>query len=111
MPGRDPQILIGDILTTVRRAAEYSAGLDHDSYLADQRTIGAIVRNLEINGEVCRPLPQAFRDRHPTVRWRQTSGLKNRIVHDYFNVDLELVWGIVTADLPQLVTEIRKLKN
>jgi uncharacterized protein with HEPN domain len=111
MPGRDPLILIDDILTAAHRADDYVTGLDFDGFLADQRTIDATVRNLEIIGEACRQLPDDFRNRHLDIPWRQISGLRNRIVHDYFNVDLEIVWDIVTVDLPQLVIEIAKLKD
>jgi uncharacterized protein with HEPN domain len=76
--------------------------MDHDSFQRDEKTVDAVVRNLEIIGEAARQLPENFTVRYPGVPWRQIAGLRNRIVHDYFGLDLEIIWQVIRHDLPQL---------
>jgi uncharacterized protein with HEPN domain len=109
MSRRDPQVLIEDILTALAKIQRYVSGLTRDQFLADEKTIDAVVRNLEIIGEATRQLPAAYRDERPHVPWHQIAGLRNRIVHDYFGLDLELIWEIVEVELPRLHVLIREL--
>src|SRR3989442_15900768 len=84
MPKRDTDLLIEDVETAIARIESYIAGLDRDGFLQDQKTIDAVVRNLEIIGEAVRWLPSDFKEQHTSVPWSQIAGLRNRIVHDYF---------------------------
>jgi len=110
MPERNPDILIEDILAAIEKIGRYTAGMSRPVFLADDRTIDATVRNLEIIGEAVRQLPQHFKDSHVDTPWGQIAGLRNRIVHDYFGLDLELIWQIVQTDIPALRTQIDDLK-
>ncbi|HEY0430756.1 MAG TPA: HepT-like ribonuclease domain-containing protein, partial [Pyrinomonadaceae bacterium] len=72
-------------------------------------TIDAVARNLEIIGEAVRQLPNHFKTTHPDIPWSQIAGMRNRIVHEYFRLDLEIIWQIVHADLPDLGASIALL--
>ena len=109
MPKRDSVLLIEDIETAVSRIEKYTAGLSREHFLADEKTIDAVVRNLEIIGEASRQLPEEFRECHSTIPWHKMAGLRNRIVHDYFGVDLELIWQIVSVEIPSLKDSISSL--
>jgi uncharacterized protein with HEPN domain len=89
MPRRDPDLLIEDINTAIFKIERYTAGMDQADFQQDDKTVDAVVRNLEIVGEAVRSLPEDFAARYPAVPWRQIAGLRNRIVHDYFGLDLE----------------------
>ncbi len=102
MSERDPALLVADIRDSLARIGRYVAGLDLNAFLADEKTTDAVIRNLEIIGEVSRRMPEDFRELHPAVPWAQMAGLRNRIVHDYAGVDLAIVWEIVTRSLPEL---------
>lgn len=104
MPKRDPDLLLEDMLSAVKKVERYTAGMDQKSFLQDEKTLDAVVRNLEILGEAAKQLPEDFLTQHPGVPWRQIAGLRNRIVHEYFGLDLELIWEVVQKDLPQLKT-------
>src|SRR5437762_2108285 len=98
MPRRDSNLLIQDMLSAIRQIENYIAGLDHDSFLADRRTIDAVVRNLEVLGEASRQLPKEFVNQKSQIPWQLISGLRNRIVHDYFGLDLEIIWQVISQD-------------
>lgn len=109
MPKRDPDLLVQDMLDSLRKIEFYTAGMDHSAFLGDAKTIDAVVRNLEVLGEAARQVPDDFASRHPDVPWRKVAGLRNRIVHDYFGLDLEIIWQIVRHDLPPLKARLEDL--
>jgi uncharacterized protein with HEPN domain len=70
--------------------------------LVDDKTVDAVVRNLEIIGEASRQLPDAFKESHSSIPWHKIVGLRNRIVHDYFGADLELIWQIISIEIRKI---------
>ena len=97
------------MLERIERIASYVAGFDRDAFLSDPKTADSVVRNLEVIGEAAGRLPAAFRERHQEVPWGRIVGLRNRVVHGYFDVDLELVWEIVRVELPELKARLLAL--
>jgi uncharacterized protein with HEPN domain len=81
-------------LGAIEKIDRYVAGLDHDAFIRDYKTIDSVVRNLEIIGEAANRLPENFKAQRSEIEWRQIIGLRNRIVHAYFNIDVEIVWEI-----------------
>lgn len=102
MPERHPDLLLADICEAIERIARYTNSLDFGAFLADDKTIDAVVRNLEIIGEAAKRLPKRYTEAAPEVPWHQISGLRNRIVHDYFGLDLHIIWQIIQVDVPKL---------
>ena len=109
MPKRDAELLVEDMLEALRKIDSYTAGMDHSAFLQDEKTVDAVVRNLEVLGEAARQIPDEFAAGHPNVPWRKITGLRNRIVHDYFGLDLEIIWQIVRNDLPPLKAALEKM--
>ena len=106
MSKREPYILVEDILTAINKIDRYTTAMGRKTFLADDKTIDAVVRNLEIIGEAVRQLPEDFKGSHAGLPWSQMSGLRNRIIHDYFGLDLEIIWQVITVHLPHLKTQI-----
>lgn len=100
MSDRPADLLLADILDACERIERYIADLDHDEFCADEKTEDAVVRNLEIIGEAAGRLPRTVKSNHPEVEWNKIVGLRNRIVHAYFGIDLEIIWEILKSDLP-----------
>ena len=97
------------MIESLRRIAEYIEGMRKETFLKDQKTIDAVVRNLEIVGEAATRLSLEAKEHGPAIEWSQIIGLRNRIVHEYFGVDTEIVWEVVRHDLPQLGESLRRL--
>jgi len=109
MPKRDAELLAEDMLDALRKIDSYTAGMDHFAFLQDEKAVDAVVRNLEVLGEAARQIPNEFAAGHPDVPWRKITGLRNRIVHVYFGLDLEMIWQIVRNDLPPLRTTLEMI--
>lgn len=109
MSKRDAKLLLDDILTSIAKIERYLAGLDREQFLNDEKSIDAVVRNLEIIGEATRQLPDEFTAQSPHIPWAQMAGLRNRIVHEYFGLDLDIIWEITQHDLSPLRQQIQPL--
>ncbi|MBI5504109.1 MAG: DUF86 domain-containing protein [Deltaproteobacteria bacterium] len=106
MPRRDADLLIEDITAAIRKIEQYTRGQDREAFLGDEKTIDAVVRNLEVIGEAARQMPGEFVISHPEVPWPRIAGLRNRIVHEYFGLDLDIIWEIIETDLPELASRL-----
>ena len=109
MPPRDWQLRIRDILESIAAIREYVAGMDHEAFRLDRKTVDAVVRRLTIIGEAARNVPLSISDAHPEVPWRQMRDIRNIVVHAYFGVRLDILWGTVKDDLPPLVPILEDL--
>lgn len=88
MSKRSPKLLIEDIWESIDKIDRYSKGMTQDNFHNDEKTIDAVVRNLEIIGEAASRMPEDFTNQHSKIEWVKIIGLRNRIVHEYFGVDL-----------------------
>ncbi len=104
---RDEQEHVEDIRDAAQKALAFVRGMTYEAFLADDKTAYAVVRALEILGEATKRIPQSIRDRHPEVPWRAMAGIRDKLIHDYVNVNLEVVWKTVTEDLPALLPLIQ----
>jgi uncharacterized protein with HEPN domain len=109
MSNRPANLLLSDILESIDRISKYIEGLSFDAFSNDQKTIDAVVRNLEIIGEAANRLPDEFKGNHTEVEWHKVVGLRNRIIHDYFGIDIKIIWQIIHADLPALRKTLSKI--
>lgn len=111
MSSRSPQCLLEDMQEALGRIQRYIEGLDVNTFMTDDKTADAVVRNLEIIGEAANRLPDDFCAQHAEIEWRKMIGLRHRIVHDYFGVDLALVWEIVTSSAPVLARQLSRIAD
>jgi len=90
----------------VRAIADYTDGMTYASFVADSRTMDAVIRNLMTMGESIRWIPEPVLDAHPDVPWRLMRGVRNVVVHEYFGVDPSILWETVRGDLPPMVATL-----
>jgi uncharacterized protein with HEPN domain len=83
--------------------------LSFEDFTADQKTVDAVARNFEIIGEAASRLPEEFKSKHPEINWIRITGLRNRIIHEYFGVDYSLVWKIKLDYIPQLISALEQI--
>jgi uncharacterized protein with HEPN domain len=109
LPPREWRLRIDDILDAIARIERYVEGLTFEQFQADQKTVDAVVRNLEIIGEAVRHL-SADQERLPGgPPWVDIAGMRNILIHEYFGVDLKIIWHTIIADLPELKIQVRGL--
>lgn len=106
MSERDIPSLLQDILEAIGNIKNFTGGLTFDVYLGDLKIKHAGERNFSIIGEAVARIEKPFRDRYPSVDWREVKDFRNFIVHDYFGIDDAIVWDIIHLNLDQLEREI-----
>ena len=111
MSKRSPLLLLEDILQACQKIQEYTQTLSFEQFDENEMITDAVIRNFEIIGEAANKLPDEFKDAHPEIDWHRIRGFRNRIVHDYFGVDLAILWKIKTDNIPILITQIQTILN
>jgi uncharacterized protein with HEPN domain len=106
---RDSKVYLEDILEASRKITAYTVGLSKAAFLADEKTIDAVVPNLEVIGEAAKNLPDDLRSQHSAVEWRKIAGLRDILIYEYFGLDAEIVWDIVQNKVPALDREVRRM--
>ncbi|MFA5804584.1 MAG: DUF86 domain-containing protein [Melioribacteraceae bacterium] len=104
----DKELLI-DILEAIRRIESYVEGINYNQFLSDLKTQDSVVRNLEIIGEAVRKVSDEIKNKNALVEWRNIANLRNRLIHDYFGINLDIVWGILEEDLEHFKTQMRTI--
>jgi uncharacterized protein with HEPN domain len=108
---RDPRLYVQDIAQSVEDIESYTVGLTEAEFYASRLIQDAVVRRLEIIGEASRQMPAEIRLRYPNVPWRRLAGLRNRITHEYFGIQLERIWQFIKRDLPVLKETIHRVQR
>ncbi len=94
------------ILDAIDRIARYTSGKSFEEFISDDMMYYAVVKNIEIIGEAANMLTLDFQTAHPEIPWKMVKGMRNYIVHEYFQIDSSVVWEVVTKDIPLLKSQI-----
>lgn len=105
---RDESVYLKHIRDAIARIEAYTAG-GRKAFFQDTMVQDAVIRNLEVIGEAVKNLSSDFRRRHPTIPWRNITALRNVLIHEYFGVDLKIVWRVVERRLPMLKRSVERL--
>ncbi len=103
MSKRDNYILLEDIIEAAYKIQKYCAGLNFSQFLDDDKTIDAVVRNFEIIGEASNRVNPDFKSQHQEIEQNKLRGFRNRLIHEYFGVDHEILWAISKEDIHPLI--------
>jgi uncharacterized protein with HEPN domain len=102
MKSREFTDYLRDISDAIEKIEKFTEGMDSEGFAADDKTVYAVTRALEIIGEATKKVPTTIRDRYPQVSWREMAGIRDKLIHEYFGVNLEVIWKTVQEDLPPL---------
>lgn len=106
---RDYRLYLDDILQAIKKIEKYTKGLTAKELKNNDLIIDAVVRNLEIIGEAVKNMPLRIKEKYPEIEWKKISGLRDILAHEYFGIDLEILWDIIKNKLPDLKTEVSRL--
>src|SRR3990167_2857496 len=105
------KLFIEDILESIKLIEKYIRNISKENLDNNQKLKDSIVRRLEIIGEAVKNIPDNFRKKYPEVPWKKIAGLRDIIIHTYFNIDLDITWNIIKKDLPDLKEKILKIRT
>jgi uncharacterized protein with HEPN domain len=106
---RNVLIYVRDILENMKDAEEFVRGMEFEQFSGDKKTINAALRSVEIIGEASKHVPDPVRDRYPDIPWKEMAGMRDKVTHAYFRVDLEAVWVVIAERIPKLRPAIEQV--
>lgn len=106
---RDYKTYLEDILDAAGTIRDFTSGLTKEQLASDRKTRDAVVRNLEVIGEAVKKLPELQRARHPDIEWKRIAGLRDILIHDYFGIDIDIIWEVIQTKLPALASKAKEM--
>lgn len=83
--------------------------MSFEDFARDKKTINAVIRSLEVIGEATKNIPKSIRDKHPSIPWRKMAGMRDKMIHEYFGVDVKILWKTIKKDIPPLKPLIKSV--
>lgn len=108
---RDYKVYLDDILGAIQRIEEYVAGMEMEDLVEDQKAKDAVILNLIVIGEAVKALPQEVKDRQRSVPWGAIAQFRDKITHQYFNINIRIVWDVISNKLPELKEAVVELSQ
>jgi len=106
---KDPKIFLEHIKESIEEIERHIEDVSEKKFMDDVKTQDAVIRRIEIIGEATKNLPADFKKKNPKVEWREMASMRNKLIHEYFGIDLDLVWFVLNKDLPKLKKKITGL--
>lgn len=103
------EVYLQHILEAIDRISQFTANLGRDEFVKNQLVQSAVMRELGIIGEASKKLSEEFKENHGHIPWKKIAGMRDKLVHDYFEIDSEAVWQTVQEDVPALRIALQKL--
>lgn len=100
---------IQDIVESINDIESFTKGIDFNDFIKDKKTINAVVRSLEVIGKASKKVPENIKKKYPALPWKQMAKMRDKLIHEYFGVDVEIVWKVVNDELPPLKPLIQQI--
>ncbi len=106
---RDYRLFLDDIKISCQKVLRYTSEMGYEQFINDEKTYDAVVRNLEVIGEAAKKVPDEVRERYPDIEWKKISGFRDIAIHEYYNMDEEILWDVVKNRIPELLEQVTEI--
>ena len=106
---KDPSIFLKHIEECITHLEKHIKGMTKSKFLKNIKTQDAVIRRIEIIGEAAKNIPSPFKNKHAGIEWKEIAGMRNKLIHEYFGVNLDIVWKTAKEDMPKFKKKILKL--
>jgi len=106
---RDYRLFLEDMVDCCNKILRFTKDLSFETFIADERTYDAVIRNLEVIGEAITHIPSEVQSGRPDIQWRKIKSLRDILIHEYFGIDQDIVWDVVTNKVAVLIKELQKI--
>jgi uncharacterized protein with HEPN domain len=106
---RDFTDYLEDILNAMEEVETFTQGMTIDDFVKDKKTINAVIRSFEVMGEAAKRIPDEIKQRYKDIPWKRVAGMRNKLIHEYFGVDTEILLVVIKEELPPLKPLVKKI--
>ena len=100
---------VQDIIDSIRDIESFVKGMKFEEFKKDRKTVNAVVRSIEVIGEASKKIPATIAAKYPGVPWKKMAGMRDKLIHEYFGIDLEILWTVAKRDIKGIRPEIRRM--
>jgi uncharacterized protein with HEPN domain len=111
MTERNLGFFLDDLIEAITKIQRYTKGMDFKRFKKNELVVDAVIRNLEVIGEAATHIPNNIKENYSELSWKRIIGLRNIAIHGYFKVDLNIIWKIITKNIPEMMETIIKIKE
>jgi len=108
---RNLHLYLNDIIQSIDKISKYIQGYTFEKFVKDDKTIDAVIRNFSIIGEAGNRIPEDIKEKYPKLPWHEIVGMRNKVIHEYFGLNDEILWKTIQDDLPRLKKELLKISK
>lgn len=106
---RNYKMFVRDIWDSINKVEQFVEGLSFEDFVNDDKTVSAVIRKLEIIGEATKNIPSSTKQKYPQLNWRGMAGMRDKLIHNYFGVDFEILWKVIKEDIPNIKPLVKQI--
>ena len=109
MGKRDYGDYIKDIIDSINDIETFIKDIDFEEFAGDKKTVNAVIRSIEVIGEAAKKIPKSLKNKHSIIPWKKMAGMRDKLIHEYFGIDVEILWKVAKDELPPLKPLIQEI--